>query len=483
MKNNKLFCAIASALMAMSIYSCKEDGPNQIPTIPTKFSIEDGVVVRDTIISLSASGSIVEDQSLDIYYHYYLGKSVDDMERVSGKVKLTPYTQYFWYVKVSTGDSYTESPIRTFYCVPDVDFGLSTDNGEGESSMIIKWNDKIDSKYSNFRLSVTADTIGFKSANVNVELPNGKTEYIIRQGDYDACWQDWDDKNGLYYEPILYTVKISADLQVGDKVCEAVQTAKGIFLDKDVQVRDAQFNVYRVKKIGNKTWMIDDLRYRDAYEYYNSNSSFYYYRPEGFTERPMPYSEESVLKSGQKGYLYPIFTLCSHLRSINKILPEGYELAKKEDWDDLLSAFGAQHIEELRYVSATNEVQIFALNYESKKEHRDRYNQLIYDTEYYKDQGVGTKLRSQYGWYSTEDCSEIIGEGSLFNAKPFGMISPDGINYSVNSAAFYYTYNPYICIVGVWTGNEGVAFLELDTGGVMSHYYERCSIRGVKKME
>lgn len=475
MKLKKLLYALASIVMAVNFYSCKDEGPSNVPSIPTTFSLEDGVVVRDTIISLSASGSIVEDQSLDIYYHYYLGKSVDDMERVSGKVKLTPYTQYFWYVKVSTGDSYTESPIRTFYCVPDVDFGLSTDNGEGESAIIIKWSDKIDSEYTNLRLSVIADTTGFNTVNLNIELPKSQTEYTVNQENYDAFWQDWDDKNGLYYEPILYTVKVSADLQVGDKVCEAVQTTKEIFLDKSKQVRDAQYNVYRVKKIGNKTWMVDDLRYKKAYEYYNSNSIYYYYNPKEYHEPPTPYSEESVLKSGQKGYLYPIFTTCSHLASINKILPEGYKLSKKEDWDDLLSYYGAQPLDDkVPYISSI----VNALNYESKEEYIDRYNQLIYNTEHYKDQGVGARLRSQYGWYNTEDGSEIIGEGSQFNAKPFGMISNNGINYSVNSAAFYYTYDTSLIVVGIWTGNDGIITY---THGV--DMGERCSIRGVKEIE
>lgn len=38
-------------------------------------------------------------------------------------------------------------------------------------------------------------------------------------------------------------------------------TAEGIFLNADGYVADSQYNVYRYAKIGNRTWMLDDLRF------------------------------------------------------------------------------------------------------------------------------------------------------------------------------------------------------------------------------
>ena len=73
--------------------------------------------------------------------------------------------------------------------------------------------------------------------------------------------QDYDDEVGQYYEPIIYQFKLTADVQVGDTTFSiASNEIDEILLDGDKYVRDHEFNVYRIVKIGEQVWMADDLR-------------------------------------------------------------------------------------------------------------------------------------------------------------------------------------------------------------------------------
>lgn len=479
----QIVLVIASVIVFCNFLSCKKE-PSKEPTVPSTYSIEDGAVISDTIINLSASGSKVEDEGLRISYKYYIGKSPDSMKflKYHEQVKLTPFTQYFWYVTTETDFHVTSSPIRTFYCVPEAKLSLTTDNGEGESAIVIKW--KEDKMYTNLRLSVTSDSSSFKCKNINIKLEPGQTEYTILQGnDYDAYSQDWDDKNGLYYEPIKYNIKITADVQVGDMIQETFQETKEIFLDKTKQVRDEQFNVYRVKKIGNRVWMVDDLRYREAY---------FSEKLANGAEEKLLITSEVALKSGQKGCLYTIYGFYGyHIATINKILPKGFVLPDVDDWNDLLKTYGAKSLDSWIIRNGySNYTRKMAQNYETinnpeYESLKKSYYEMLEDTVGYKDQGIGPKLRSKYGWYSALDGKEIIGEGSDFNAKPFG-INFDDENVSINSAAFYMTYKlgehpHYVCI---WTGNDGIyKWTDVVTYFGCPTSCMFCSVRGVKMEE
>jgi len=475
MKLKKLLYALASIVMAVNFYSCKdEDGP-YIPTVPTTFSIEDGARVEDTEIKISVSGSSVEGR--DIGYRLYMGTSIENMGKVRFEVELTPYTQYFWYVTavdLETGGISDPSTIRTFYCVPsDFEIHSSSDNGETESAIVLNWKDDFNDKFYNIRAIFEPEIAGVKyvsSVSLTDEDIKNKSVTVLSGDKYDVCTQDFDDEKGLYYEPIKYKVKIGADVQVGDKVFQVnSKEVEEVFLDKSKMVRDAQFNVYRVKKIGNRIWMVDDLRYiADEFEY----------------------SKEVTLKSGQAGRLY--------WRAFEYMLPNGFELPSRTDFVDLLSVYGAtgsnwlnkeassEDVEEYKY----SYIDRFAQNYESKHESeeiRELYNKMIYDTEYYQYQSCDmfSKLRSKYGWYSTENGEEIEGEETDFNAKPWGVINGDK-NISVNSAAFY--YNTSYSLIGIWSANAGIClygnigrFHYKDSDGYWIPYEWYFSVRGIKR--
>ena len=120
----------------LSFSGCKEE-PSQIPTVPTTFSLEDGAVVEELNVELSASGSTVEDNGLNVSYVYYIGKSADALEKTSTEVTLDPYTQYFWCAQAKTEAGKGEkTEVRTFYCVPPIE--LTSDNGDGEWAAVIR---------------------------------------------------------------------------------------------------------------------------------------------------------------------------------------------------------------------------------------------------------------------------------------------------------------------------------------------------------
>lgn len=484
-------CVVSAIVAVLGFTACDEEsGPSRIPTIPTAFELEDGAVVRESELMLSVSGSTVES-SEEIHYRYYLGTSLDDMSdrRVSysGSASLyKPYAQYFWYAVAETkGGKGEPSPIKTFYYVPDFNADLRTDNGEDESAIVVSWKAETLEGVLDYKVSLEPETEGVKCEKNIVPVPTENAEVrslsILADDDYVTYSQDWDDKNGIYYEPIKYKVRLVADIKVGDKVVEAFsEPVEEIFLDKSKMVRDRQFNVYRVAKIGNYIWMVDDFRYivGDFYK-----------------------CKEVTLKSGQKGVLYD-----PNLPN-REIFPKGFDMPHQKHWDDLLSTIGAGNEwtvigrEGDPYPAAIEKREIinkFAQNYESIRENpkiRDYYNNINYDKVIYKYQeaDVFNKLSSQYGWYNPEDNSEIEGISSIFNAKPYGMINGED-NYSINSAAFY-SSRPFI--IGIWANNKGVCKVRADAffngadeydenwspiGDCYSKYWY-FSARGVKDIE
>lgn len=502
--------AVATAMLA-DITSCKEDVQCEIPTVPTTTTLEDGAIIRDPNACFPnddyfVSGSTIASDG-SIYYNYYVGTSLENMEKYSDsdKCRLIPYTKYYWYAIARIGypeDGESEpTPVRTFYYVPSFSANLETDNGENESAIVGHWKTKnSDGRLSNFRVSIEPETAGIKCDKnivpISAENQDSCRFSILAGDDYVTHSQDWDDKSGVYYEPIKYKIRLEADVQFDDTVIDThSETVEEIFLDKSKMVRDPQFNVYRVAKIGNYIWTLDNLRYITD----NNSYEFILIKKDHITEY-----KEVALKSGEKGVLYNYWILDFSI--IDRFLPKGFELASRNAWEDLLSAYGVADKINWQTVGFEHRegndpyllqdvknglIDRFAQNYESK--HNDQqileyYNDMNYDTTFYKYQSLDMfdKLRSQYGWYDTENGSAMEGEPTLFNAKPFGMMNGED-NYSINSAAFFFTPNGEI--IGIWANNKGICLVNAH-GFIYNPetnfpYSENWffSVRGVKKIE
>ena len=392
------FYSIWVLFVVLCFVGCKEDEQSKVPTLPTTLSLEDGAVVETLNVKLSASGSTVEDDYFDVSYVYYIGKAADALEETSAEVTLEPYTQYFWRAQAITQDAVSKETvaiggstnIRTFYCVPPIK--IETDNGDGKWAAVLRFKE-LAPKVKSGKITASSDLYEYE-----FDLTTGQDscylsyESDIAAGTNNAYTQWWDDEHGIYYEPIIYTFNVDATVQVGDKEFSITNTAKEIILDKQSCVRDNEYNVYRVVKIGNQTWLADDLR---ATNYIDENGNIVKLTEgEDF--------EYSKLKSGAVGVLYDRW--CPILKDLENIpiCPAGFKLASDADFLELEKYYGLSEPTGPRdaerspnaYISI--EYDIFCKYYEGE------------------DIGIMLMLASKYDWENINVTNQ-----NLFNAKPF----------------------------------------------------------------
>ncbi|MCR5696891.1 MAG: fibrobacter succinogenes major paralogous domain-containing protein [Marinilabiliaceae bacterium] len=391
-----IYSAFAVMLWASG---CKEaeDEPSQIPTIPTEFSIKDGAEITDLKVTLSASGSTVEDNGLNVSYVYYIGKSADALEKTSAEVTLEPYIQYFWCAQAKTEAGEGEkTDVRTFYCVPG--FDVTTDNGDGIYAAIIKWN-KAD-KFQSVTVSATANHDGYELEPQTI-TDGADSCYFVRKRDAsdptkdNAFVQWWDDEHGIYAEPVVYDFTVEAKVQVGDKTFTLTNSAKECILDKQYVVRDHEFNVYRVVKIGGQTWLADDLRLTS------------YIDEKGDTIK-WKLGEDyliSTLKSGATGFLYPLYYY-----GINHFI-KGYRLPSDDDFSTLEEMYGLARPTAKLEERTVNSLANFMIIENTQSQ--------FYQPEG-KNEEIVQKLASPYDWENMN-----VTTNNPFNAKPFGV----GENY------------------------------------------------------
>ncbi len=435
----RLIIYSAFAVM-LAVSGCKEteDEPSQIPTVPTTFSLEDGAEIKGLSVTLNAKGSTVEDRKLDVSYVYYIGKSADDLEETTAEVTLEPYTQYFWRAQAKTEAGEGElSEIHTFYCVPDLE--LSSDNGSGEWAAIIRWNNA--DKFKSVTITATPDHEGYTLENQTIEGGVDSCYFKTTEPKNDAYTHWWDDEHGVYYEPVIYTFDVEAKAQVGDKTFTFKSSIKEILLDNEFEVRDHEFNVYRVAKIGNQTWLADDLRMKT---YLNGS--------------PIEYVI-STLESGATGFLYQ--QISEGLENISKSLPKGYHISTNDDWIELEAYYGLSEKSSSLPDHGNREMQPVCVMIHDTLELGD----FEFFASWYMgvEQSVGRKLASGYDWKQT-DYTNSPETRNPFNAKPFGTV--EWYNYRDNrdkgqivegahTGAAYLTY-PVDAIRLIWAYSTGI---------------------------
>ena len=459
MKTRLIFYLAFAVMLAVS--GCEEDEePSQIPTVPPMLSLEDGVIVNSTSVTLDASGSSVEDESLNVSYVYYIGKSKDELSETLAEVTLEPYTQYFWCAQAKTeiGES-NMTEIRTLYCVPG--FDVFTDNGDGEYAAIIKWN-KAD-KFKSVTISATANHEGYELETQTITNGVDSCSFGLKRNSSDptkdnAFVQYWDDEHGVYAEPVIYNFTVEAVVQVGDKAFTLKNNAKECILDKKHVVRDREFNVYRVVRIGNQTWLADDFR---VTKYLDGT--------------PIEYVI-STLPSGATGLQYRSNTLAWTDELLAKVTPKGYHISTNEDWLQLEAFYGLTSNEIPNMWRGFPIYEDTTDLYDSEKEHIAK---VLFGIE----QRVGYSLESAFDWAKTNDTNQT-GESFMFNAKPFGYINSEG-NRMCNEYAAVYGTSSYgeggrICRI-IWAYSSGI--LRPEANGYFDrgvNHYPFVSVRLVK---
>ncbi|MCR5696908.1 MAG: fibrobacter succinogenes major paralogous domain-containing protein [Marinilabiliaceae bacterium] len=458
MKLKLLFYSALAVMLAVS--SCKEE-PSQIPTVPTTLSLEDGAEITDLKVTLSANGSTVEDESLIVSYVYYIGKSADALEETTAEVTLEPYTQYFWCAQAKTeGDEGERTEVRTFYCVPNL-LELTTDNGDGEYAAIIKWN--MAETFQSVTVTATANHEGYELEPQTISSGVDSCCFSLKRNASDptkdnAFVQYWDDEHGIYAEPVVYDFKVEAKIQVGDKTFTLTKSAKECILDKKHVVRDREFNVYRVVKIGSQTWLADDFR---VTKYYDGS--------------PIEYVV-SELPTGATGLLYRSNTLRGN-ELLAKVTPKGYHISTNEDWLQLEEFYGITSNE----VPTSNTLGFVISKDTTNME--VRYREKIVKESFGIEQRVGYFLESAFDWAKTNDTNQT-GESFMFNAKPFGYANYLGHRACYEYASVYgtpdYGNHGRICRI-IWAYSSGILRSEIygyfDSG---ENHYPYVSVRLVK---
>lgn len=435
-----LYLAFAVMLAASG---CKEteDEPtlNPIPTVPTTFGLENGAEITDTTITLNASGSTVEDENLKVSYVYYIGTKADELEETPAEVTLEPYTQYFWCARAETEAGESEmTEIRTFYCVPNL-LTLTSDNGDGEWAAIIRWNNA--ERFKSVTISATPDHEGYTLESQTIEGGVDSCYFKTTKLEDDAYTHAWDDAKGVYYEPVIYTFNVEAKAQVGDKTFTFTSSIKEILLDKQSCVRDHEFNVYRVQRIGTQTWLADDLRVRTK------------------LNGEKLHCESIVLKSGATGILYYTgysteqFFVSTPLNELQDVLPKGYHISTHEDWLKLESFYGVEADDYTNIRGCPPEYFRMDTTYHSYVSDIIEKRRKFVGEE----QKIGTLLQCGCGvWKKTNETNQS-GERTAFNAMPFGPYF-ENQNTSYISAVYFAGYQEYdgLYFREIWAYSTGI---------------------------
>jgi len=429
---NSIYILLVSSVSIMLNSCIDEVTPDPVPTTPTKMNISDGFITQDTMITLKAGGSIVKDDA-SIKYDYYFSADNSNFEKVNPEnIELQPYTQYWWYAVpnsyygkdlVATGER-TET--RTFYCIPP--FDIESDNGEGDWAAIIRFKN-VDNIVGG-KVTAISDYGSFE-----VEIPAGQDSCYIKyeryfesgsEPDNNAYVHWWDDAHGVYYEPIIYTFKVDLTLRAGDKDTTYTKSIKEIILDKNDAVRDHEFNVYRVVKIGNRQWLADDLRTK-SFIYKGDTIKLDDVKVSGKLS-PSPYKTVKLPESGSTGIIYCTgysqYSKVSFSDSkgnscslpiyyyISLLAPKGFHISDNDDWEDL-EMFYAVDTPKVTSVYGYYPIEYFSEdNYEElRKENTKKFQGA--------NQGIRRLLSSMYDWKYYNNEETAIGMQTQFNAKPF----------------------------------------------------------------
>lgn len=434
------YAAISLLLTIFVFCSCKkEDEPFLFPADQVELLLADGAAVGTEIQKSDFyKTTLPGGKTVKIFY----GKSADNItwELESGERAIDPFVKYYWRAAVydvATKEYSDFSETRAFYSLAPIKATMESDNGETENAIVLRWEIVDKANFSNVRVQMTpTKDCGF--AGKTLDVPAQQDSLYIKWSDNTEMpylFKDYDDKKGQVYEPVVYKIILSADIQLEDKTfsVQSANTIRECFLNKSTHVRDHEFNVYRVVKIGNRYWLADDLRTKsfiyngdtiklDDIEFSSVNIG------EG---QPAPYKTIKLPESGSTGITYCVgeywgekiyFDRYKELEAqemISLLAPKGYHISNNADWEDLERYYGVE----------TPEIP----EIKSPDGRYDRYTVIAYmNEEYFEDirenfaqyfQGADVELRRQLSsntdwiYYDSDEKPNYI--QSAFNAKPF----------------------------------------------------------------
>lgn len=468
MKTNHLLLAAIAALALMATFnSCKEKEEEfEFPYEDVKLLVEDGTVFTsayDLVNTDFFSGdaeSIWVTETKD--YNALSGGSIYNRLDVNNCVKdgIQPFTKYYWYVDAEDKNGEKGfSEIRTFYYAPAPT--IEQHNVEGDWAIVLKWEHN--DVFEDAQVTMTPN----KDCNYDknpIKVPAGQDSCYISAGTLDNqkyqiyhCW--WDEANGKYYDPVIYDFTLTINCNCSGDIIPVSTSAKGIFLNTDGYVADRDFNVYRYGKIGNRIWMLDDLRAI----------------PTDTTRCHIVKLEsglELVLYDNTYGYF---------VWQQEELIPKGFHRATNEDWLDLENLFGVEENEENSHWQS---VQIYSGNINKYIADAEGVSKNNYEHWYYNNYqsiydwycGKGSKIRdfliADYEWKDINDATKRLQGGHTFNAHPAGIpYKTDNMNIENPYIGYGVAFYPNRII---WSGCDGIGrmitYSELDNGEKTIHY-------------
>ena len=486
---------LSVSVFSLALTSCIEQvAIDPVPTKPTTTTIYNGFVTRDTVITLNIDGSTVNDDAY-VGYDYYFSSDNSNFEKISPEnVKLKPYTQYWWYAVPS---SYFEgellatgkkSDTRKLYCIPHSP--IETDHGDGEWAAVLDFK-KVKNVVGG-KVTAISDKYEYE-----IELSEGQDMCKlegknISSPENNAYKHWWDDAKGIEYEPIIYTFKVDLNIKVGDTVATCTDYVKEIILDKNSAVRDHEFNVYRVVKIGNRQWLADDLRTKsfiykgDTIKLDTIEFDYVY----GGDKQPAPYRTIELPESGSTGITYCVGGAwyekvwigdrhsggskeLSIQELISLLAPKGYHISNNADWEDLEKYYG---VESPKIVDPG---ESGGFHYYPHGFLRESYYEDIRENYSQYFQGGDVELRrllsSKNDWiyYNNEETADDI--PAVFNAKPFAGEGRGSIYYTMMDEK-YENYDFLVRVLS--TVDKGILNMGFDSVILGSRFY--FSLRCVK---
>ncbi|MBO7432236.1 MAG: hypothetical protein J6U13_00635 [Salinivirgaceae bacterium] len=354
MNTNIFKTAIAALALLVAFNSCKEkedDNTVPFPYDEVEFIIPDYAAIEvATIIPPYSLEDDFEQKNIDFEIEDFISTTNENVDVRIGTDKedlhsyeslfwwseLEPNTKYYWFAGgylVGEFKDYENTELRHLYTVSN---SPTTDNGDGEIAVVLRWSDP-EHKFKNVKVEMTP-TIDCGFAGKTFDVPDGQDSLCIKLADNAEIpikLNDFDDKNGKNYEPIIYSFQLIADIMVDEEVyhyCSKKQ--KEIFLNKRQHVRDHEFNVYRVVEVGGQYWLADDLRCKTHFKedaYINGDYTYYNYD-----------YMISELPSGAKGILYNAGELFATRFEYEQYIIDGYHIARVEDWQKLLKNYGVE---------------------------------------------------------------------------------------------------------------------------------------------
>jgi len=442
------FVSIALLFATTIFNSCKKEDKLEFPYDDITLLIEDGAVftsLDDLENTKFFSGDAWVFVTESPEYNAKSGGRTVDRYRVDGEFK--PYTKYYWYLE--TEKSYIKSEIRSFYYIPTLKVDIH--NVEGDWAAVVKW------EKNDYLLSVPTITLkpdkDCKYDNTPISVPSGQDSCYISAGDlgnqkYQIYHNWWDEANGKYYEPVIYDFELNMLYLIGDDTVSVSTAKKGIFLNTDGYVADKEFNVYRYGKIGNRTWMLDDLRAKIE------DTTLYH---------------TVKLESGLEIVLYADSILYPWYEYVRRnMIPKGFHLATDEDWFDLEAHFG---IEEKDGEKHWRNYQVYGGEAANRYiADGDGVNKNIYESDYFdyhsiydwysgKESKIRDYLIADNEWKDINDATKKLKGSHIFNAHPAGIpYKTDNVNIKNPYIGYGVIFYPDRIL---WSGCDGICRLHI----------------------